>query len=146
MRLYGWVGLLLLAVSHYCLFQAIEPFYSWFYCFAWWSFILLADNLLFLGILVWSAGLMALAVELYSYSRMHWLFTDNSNYYTTINVLRGFVYDMTQAGGFCLLVGFFCIRLHCRGRDYVKKLGRQITDVEIRMIQKESRNTGSRPN
>ncbi len=46
MRLYGWFGLLLLAVSEYCLFHKIEPFYTWFYCFAWWSFILLADNLL----------------------------------------------------------------------------------------------------
>jgi hypothetical protein len=48
MRFYGWVGLLLLAVSLYCLFHKIEPVYSWFYCFAWWSYILLADNLLFL--------------------------------------------------------------------------------------------------
>jgi hypothetical protein len=47
MRLYGWVGLSLLLVSHYCLFQEIEPIFSWFYCFAWWSYILLADNLLF---------------------------------------------------------------------------------------------------
>jgi hypothetical protein len=46
MRLYGWAGLLLLVVSEYCLFQKIDPFYSWFYCFAWWSYILLADNLL----------------------------------------------------------------------------------------------------
>ncbi len=47
MRLYGWLGLLLLAVSEYFLFRKVEPFYSWFYCFAWWSYILLADNLLF---------------------------------------------------------------------------------------------------
>ncbi len=46
MKLYGWFGLLLLGVSEYCLFRRIEPFYSWFYCFAWWSYILLADNLL----------------------------------------------------------------------------------------------------
>ncbi len=46
MRAYGWVGLLLLLFSEYCLFRRIEPFYSWFYCFAWWSYILLADNLL----------------------------------------------------------------------------------------------------
>jgi len=47
MRLYGWVGLLLLLVSHFCLFHEIEPVYSWFYCFAWWSYVLLADNLLY---------------------------------------------------------------------------------------------------
>jgi hypothetical protein len=46
MRSYGWFGLLLLLVSEYCLFHKIEPFVTWFYCFAWWSYILLADNLL----------------------------------------------------------------------------------------------------
>jgi hypothetical protein len=46
MRGYGWIGLLVLLVAEFCLFQKIEPFYSWFYCFAWWSYILLADNLL----------------------------------------------------------------------------------------------------
>jgi hypothetical protein len=46
MRAYGWFGLLLLLTSEYFLFRRIEPFYSWFYCFAWWSYILLADNLL----------------------------------------------------------------------------------------------------
>src|SRR4030095_8028546 len=46
MRAYGWFGLLLLLTSEYFLFRKIEPFYSWFYCFAWWSYILLADNLL----------------------------------------------------------------------------------------------------
>ncbi len=46
MKLYGWAGLTLLLLSELCLFRKIEPFYSWFYCFAWWSYILLADNLL----------------------------------------------------------------------------------------------------
>ena len=46
MKLYGWLGLALLLISEYGLFQKIEPFQSWFYCFAWWSYILLADNLL----------------------------------------------------------------------------------------------------
>jgi len=46
MRIYGWVGLLLLVVSEYCLIRKIEPIFTWFYCFAWWSYILLADNLL----------------------------------------------------------------------------------------------------
>jgi hypothetical protein len=46
MRVYGWIGLLLLLVSEYCLFHRIEPFTTYFYCFAWWSYILLADNLL----------------------------------------------------------------------------------------------------
>ncbi len=46
MKAYGWFGLFLLIVSEYGLFRKIDPFYSWFYCFAWWSYILLADNLL----------------------------------------------------------------------------------------------------
>jgi hypothetical protein len=46
MKIYGWFGLLLLLVSEYCLIRKIEPFVTWFYCFAWWSYILLADNLL----------------------------------------------------------------------------------------------------
>jgi len=46
MKPYGWFGLLLLVVSEYCLVRKIEPFFTWFYCFAWWSYILLADNLL----------------------------------------------------------------------------------------------------
>jgi len=47
MKLYGWFGLLLLIISEYCLFRKIEPVYSWFYCFAWWSYILIADSVLF---------------------------------------------------------------------------------------------------
>jgi hypothetical protein len=46
MKLYGWLGLLLLILSEICLFLGIEPFHTWFYCFAWWSYVLLADNLL----------------------------------------------------------------------------------------------------
>ena len=46
MRLYGWFGLLLLIVSEYCLIHRIEPFTTFFYFFAWWSYIFLADNLL----------------------------------------------------------------------------------------------------
>jgi hypothetical protein len=46
-KTYGWLGLLLLLVSEYCLIHKIEPFHTWFYCFAWWSYILLADSLLF---------------------------------------------------------------------------------------------------
>jgi hypothetical protein len=46
MKLYGWCGLLLLILSEFCLIRRIEPVTTWFYCFAWWSYILLADNLL----------------------------------------------------------------------------------------------------
>lgn len=46
MKIYGWCGLLLLILSEACLILRIEPVTTWFYCFAWWSYILLADNLL----------------------------------------------------------------------------------------------------
>ena len=46
MKAYGWCGVAL-ALSEYFLWRQIEPFYSWFYCFAWWSYILIADSVLF---------------------------------------------------------------------------------------------------
>ena len=46
MRVYGWAGIILIVVAEYGLLRKIEPFVSWFYCFAWWSYILIADNLL----------------------------------------------------------------------------------------------------
>jgi hypothetical protein len=46
MKAYGWAGLALLIMSECFLFARVEPFYSWFYSLAWWSYILLADNLL----------------------------------------------------------------------------------------------------
>jgi len=45
MKAYGWFGLGLLAISEVLMLRRVEPFYSWFYSFAWWSYILLADNI-----------------------------------------------------------------------------------------------------
>jgi len=47
MKLYGWAGLLLLIFSEYCLLRRIEPFVTWFYCFAWWSYILTVDAVIY---------------------------------------------------------------------------------------------------
>jgi len=47
MTWYGWFGLLLLSIAEFCLFRRIEPVYSWFYSFAWWSYILVADSVLY---------------------------------------------------------------------------------------------------
>ena len=44
MKAYGLAGIILLAVAEYGMLRKAEPFYSWFYCFAWWSYILVADN------------------------------------------------------------------------------------------------------
>lgn len=40
---YGFLGIVLLLLSEVFLFKKIEPFYRWFYCFAWWSYIFIAD-------------------------------------------------------------------------------------------------------
>jgi hypothetical protein len=45
------LGILLLLLSELFLFQKVEPFYSWFYCFAWWSYILTVD-----GVIFWTKG------------------------------------------------------------------------------------------
>ena len=47
MTWYGWLGLVLLSVSEFFLFRRVEPFYSWFYSIAWWSYILVADGVLY---------------------------------------------------------------------------------------------------
>lgn len=89
MKLYGWFGLLLLIISEYGLFRRIEPFHTWFYCFAWWSYILLADNLLlklrgrslltgrrheFLGMLPLSVFIWLL-FEAYNFRIQNWAYT-----------------------------------------------------------------------
>lgn len=45
--IHGVVGLLLLILSEVLHLKKIEPFYSWFYCFAWWSYILTIDAVIY---------------------------------------------------------------------------------------------------
>ncbi len=45
--LHGIFGIALLALSEILHFKKIDPFYSWFYCFAWWSYILTIDALIY---------------------------------------------------------------------------------------------------
>jgi hypothetical protein len=45
--LHGILGILLLILSEIFLFKKVEPFYSWFYCFAWWPYILAVDGLIY---------------------------------------------------------------------------------------------------
>ncbi|MFB3884170.1 MAG: DUF4332 domain-containing protein [Thermodesulfobacteriota bacterium] len=44
---HGILGISLLILSELFLFKKIEPFYSWFYCFAWWSYILTIDAIIY---------------------------------------------------------------------------------------------------
>ena len=44
---YGIIGIFLLLVSEIAVFKGIDPFYSWFYCFAWWSYIFVGDAVVY---------------------------------------------------------------------------------------------------
>ncbi len=44
---YGFAGLAVLCVSQFLMYRGVEPFHSWFYSFAWWSYILMADSAVF---------------------------------------------------------------------------------------------------
>jgi len=45
--IHGFLGIIALVVSWTLHFEKVEPFYSWFYCFAWWSYILAIDGVIF---------------------------------------------------------------------------------------------------
>src|SRR4030043_2401690 len=45
--IHGILGIIVLVVSWILHFQKVEPFYSWFYSFAWWSYILAIDGVIF---------------------------------------------------------------------------------------------------
>lgn len=45
--LHGILGIITLLISEYFLFKKVDPFYSWFYCFSWWSYILTIDGIIY---------------------------------------------------------------------------------------------------
>jgi len=45
--IHGIFGIILLLLSEIFLFKKVDPFYSWFYCFAWWSYILIIDAIIY---------------------------------------------------------------------------------------------------
>lgn len=45
--LHGILGIILLLLSEIFLFKKVDPFYTWFYCFAWWSYIFTADAVVY---------------------------------------------------------------------------------------------------
>jgi len=45
--IHGMIGIASLLLSEILLFKKVDPFYSWFYCFAWWSYILLVDGVIY---------------------------------------------------------------------------------------------------
>jgi len=45
--IHGIFGIILLLLSQLLLFKKVDPFYSWFYCFAWWPYILIIDAVIY---------------------------------------------------------------------------------------------------
>jgi hypothetical protein len=45
--IHGILGMIALVVSWTLHLEKVEPFYRWFYCFAWWSYILAIDGVIF---------------------------------------------------------------------------------------------------
>lgn len=45
--IHGIFGIIILLLSEIFLFKKVDPFYSWFYSFAWWSYILIIDALIY---------------------------------------------------------------------------------------------------
>jgi hypothetical protein len=45
--IHGILGIILLLFSEIFLYTKTDPFYSWFYCFAWWSYILIIDAIIY---------------------------------------------------------------------------------------------------
>ena len=41
------IGITALLLSEIFLFKKVDPFHSWFYCFAWWSYIVIVDAITF---------------------------------------------------------------------------------------------------
>jgi len=44
--IHGVLGIIILFFSEIFLFKKVEPFYSWFYSFAWWAYILIIDAMI----------------------------------------------------------------------------------------------------
>ena len=47
LNIHGIIGLGILILAEIMMFSGVEPFVSWFYCFAWLSYILIADSLVY---------------------------------------------------------------------------------------------------
>ena len=44
---HGIFGIILLILSEILSLKKVDPFYSWFYCFAWWSYIFTIDAIIY---------------------------------------------------------------------------------------------------
>jgi hypothetical protein len=89
-KIQGGVGFIILFLSEVMLFQGVEPFASWFYCFAWWAYILIVDSVVysmkensliisrtreFLWLTLWSV-VVWLIFELMNLSMKNWYYVN----------------------------------------------------------------------
>jgi len=47
LNIHGIIGFGILILAEIMMFRRVEPFVSWFYCFAWWAYILICDSLIY---------------------------------------------------------------------------------------------------
>lgn len=47
LNIHGIIGFGFLILAEIMMFRRVEPFFSWFYCFAWWAYILVCDSLVY---------------------------------------------------------------------------------------------------
>ena len=47
LNIHGIIGFGILILAEIMMFRRVEPFVSWFYCFAWWAYILICDSLVY---------------------------------------------------------------------------------------------------
>jgi hypothetical protein len=47
LNIHGFIGFGALILAQILMFRRVEPFFSWFYCFAWWAYILICDSLVY---------------------------------------------------------------------------------------------------
>ena len=47
LNIHGIIGFGVLILAEIMMFRRVEPFVSWFYCFAWWAYILICDSLIY---------------------------------------------------------------------------------------------------
>ena len=46
-NIHGIIGALILIAAEILMLKKVEPFATWFYSFAWWSYILIADSIIY---------------------------------------------------------------------------------------------------
>ncbi len=101
-NIHGIIGFCLLLVAQVSMFYRVEPFFSWFYCFAWWSYILMVDSLIYR--LKGNSLILSRFREfllMISWSFTIWLFFEMVNL-----VLRNWYYINVPKGAMVGLIGY----------------------------------------